>query len=975
MNLLHHFLLLLVLLSSATTARAADDWPTYMHDFERTGMTTAKIALPLVRHWTYIAGQPPQPAWPGPAKQNFWKKQFDLKPRVVFDRAFHVVASDGCVFFGSSAEDSVTCLDAKTGQSKWRFFAEGPVRLSPAMIDGRVYFGSDDGCVYCLRATDGALVWKHREVRKDRRIPGNGRMISTWPVRSDVMVYHNVARFTAGIFPKQGAFQGAVDATTGKPAARTELSFSPQGYLEQRGERVYFASGRAGLAYFAQLKRRGIEPPQGTDKKDKTASRPSTVIGTPALRFVGGLNQVDALDAPSGKRLWSAKVDGQVYSLAIADGRLLVSTDQGKIYCFGDGKFSDAPRENANKPAPFVYRDEAQQAHYRDAAAQILERTGLGNRAGYCLVLGSEDGALAYEIARQSKLRVVGVDHDAARADRTRRRLAASGMYGARVAIHHVGYSELPYGDHLFNLVVSDTAMASGKLPGNVAEVMRVLRPSGGALCIGTPDSSKLAGVGAWFESYADAAMTTTEGGNWTTLRSKPLAKTGEWTHLYGNASNTMASGDQLVGNNLALQWFGRPGPRLMVDRHLRAMAPLAKNGRLFVPGDDHLFAVDAYNGAPLWQRAIKGTRRVSIGRDTGTMALADDTLYVVSRTKCQFIEVDTGKTRVEVAPLAATDGKPRDWGYVAVDGQSLIGTATQPGASRRVMSREVILDGYKDHRAVVTSQYVFCVDRRTGKASWPGRTQQSTGAILNPTLTIGAGKLYYVASADAKSLEIPSGRAPLRQLLASGAELVAVDLASGSVAWRRALDLNKVEHDLYLALVDGRLVLNGSGNIPGPPDKKGKPTKKLQYYFWAFDAGTGRDLWQRSELMPLATNGEHGEQNRRCVLMNQTVYLAPWAFALATGEPIVDWKQSAKRRGCGAVTASASTFFFRDDTCSSLDIKSRRALDVTAVTRPGCWVNMIPASGLLLVPEASSGCVCKHAVQASMAFGPKRRD
>ena len=963
------------LLSVAFVAHAADDWPTYMHDFERTGITSAEVKLPLHLQWTHVARHAPQPAWPPPAKQNFWGKKFNLKPRVIYDRAFHVVASNGLVYFGSSAEDTVTCLDLKTGETKWRFFAEGPVRFSPAIHNGRAYFGSDDSYVYCVDAASGKLVWKHLDAPQDLRIPGNGRMISTWPIRSDVMIHANVARFTAGLFPKQGAHQVAIDTTTGKPIARAALNFSPQGYLEQRGQRVYFASGRAGLAYFAQLERRGLSPPKAKDeKKDKTAPRPSTVVGTPTLRFVGGLNQVDAREAKTGKPLWSAKVDGQVYSLAIAGGCLLASTDKGRIYCFGTDKPASS-KTIESKPGEFAFDNAAQKELYMSAAAKILEHAKLTDRQGYCLVLGTENGVLAYEIARQSMLRVVCVESDAAKADAARRTLASAGVYGKRVAVHHVDYDKLPYGDWLFNLIISDTALATSKIPGNAVEVMRVLRPGGGVLCIGLTKESNPDTLKTWLGEHAKRTNITTDKGTWATYRSEPLPGAGEWTHLYGDTANRMTSHDEHVGSSLAMQWFGRPGPRLMIDRHLRTMSPLSKAGRLFVPGNDHLFAVDAYNGAPLWDRPMPNFRRVSIGRDTGMLAATDDALYAADATHCHKIDPDTGKTLHKFAPPAAADGKPRDWGYVAIVDDVLVGTATKPGAARRTLNRGVILQGYTDRNEIVTSDYIFCFDRKTGESRWPaGRVAKAKGAIVNPTFTVGDGKLYFIASTDPKTLEKANGRVTLEKLFAGGAELIAMDLASGSIVWRRKLDLGKVQHDVYLAHVGGRLVLNGTGNALGPPNNKGKPTQKLNYYFWAFDAGTGRDIWQRTEHMPLKVNGDHGEQNRRPVLMNRNVYLPPWAFKLDTGEPLADWKTSAKRRGCGAVTASASTFFFRDATCSLLDIETRRGGKVTTSTRPGCWINMIPAAGLLLIPEASSGCTCKHPVQTSMAFRPKKK-
>ena len=43
----------------------------------------------------------------------------------------------------------------------------------------------------------------------------------------------------------------------------------------------------------------------------------------------------------------------------------------------------------------------------------------------------------------------------------------------------------------------------------------------------------------------------------------------------------------------------------------------------------------------------------------------------------------------------------------------------------------------------------------------------------------------------------------------------------------------------------------------------------------------------------------------------------------------------------------------------------------LTGVTRPGCWINIIPAGGLVLIPEGSSGCTCNFAIQTSLALRP----
>ena len=41
-----------------------------------------------------------------------------------------------------------------------------------------------------------------------------------------------------------------------------------------------------------------------------------------------------AFSVTAGSKLWEARVDGAAYSLAVADGGLLVSTDTGAVHCF-----------------------------------------------------------------------------------------------------------------------------------------------------------------------------------------------------------------------------------------------------------------------------------------------------------------------------------------------------------------------------------------------------------------------------------------------------------------------------------------------------------------------------------------------------------------------------------------------------------------------------------------------------------------
>ena len=44
------------------------------------------------------------------------------------------------------------------------------------------------------------------------------------------------------------------------------------------------------------------------------------------------------------------------------------------------------------------------------------------------------------------------------------------------------------------------------------------------------------------------------------------------------------------------------------------------------------------------------------------------------------------------------------------------------------------------------------------------------------------------------------------------------------------------------------------------------------------------------------------------------------------------------------------------------------------APTRPGCWLNILPVEGGVVIPEASASCVCGYPIQASMGFAFGRK-
>ena len=162
-------------------------------------------------------------------------------------------------------DGSVRACDVATGQERWRFYTEGPVRFAPVLTADRVFAGSDDGYLYCLRLADGTLLWKVRgapEDAPDRRHLGNNRLISHWPVRGGPVLADGSIYFAAGLWPTMGVYVVAVDAETGavrwRNAKLAELEnirldhnemgtsgLSPQGYLLVHGDLLLVPNGRS----------------------------------------------------------------------------------------------------------------------------------------------------------------------------------------------------------------------------------------------------------------------------------------------------------------------------------------------------------------------------------------------------------------------------------------------------------------------------------------------------------------------------------------------------------------------------------------------------------------------------------------------------------------------------------------------------------------------------------------------------------
>ncbi len=582
------------------------------------------------------------------------------------------------------------------------------------------------------------------------------------------------------------------------------------------------------------------------------------------------------------------------------------------------------------------------------AAIHILDRSGI--RKGYCLVLDAGEGQLCRELAIRSELRVIGIEPDRDTANRARRAIAAAGLYGNRVTIHHIEGKGLPYTDMSANLIVGAAPVRGERCSVSIDEVERLLRPSGGFAVLGNPTGNRRVtrDLATWRSGKQhDHWQTSTEAGTWLWFRRPALHGAGEWTHQYGDLANSTCSDDQLVAGKLQVQWFGQPGPRPMLDRGCRAPAPLYADGRLIVQGDCKLFSLDAYNGTILWTLEIPALRRVNLPRDCSNQSLAGDALYVAIDDQVWLLDAQTGALRHSFAlpepdPDRRSQNRPA-WGFVGTTDQLLLGTTTDHDAIYRDANGEWY-DRTGAEAEAVLGRELFAYDRSNTNLRWSYRG----GLIVHPTITVHRGTLYFVE--DRNPAAESQRRARLVSQDGKHQFLVALDLQTGQPLWERQFDFRKCDQVFYLAASEDTVVALGTDGA---------------YYLYGFDASSGVDLWQHQHKWK---RDHHGGGMQHPVLVGQRIYAEMKALDLRSGEVVRD--DLPERRGCGTMSAAARAIFYRHHNHGMWDLESDRRTQMPGI-RAGCWLGMIPAGGLLLVPESSSGCSCAVPLQTSAAFRP----
>lgn len=663
---------------------------------------------------------------------------------------------------------------------------------------------------------------------------------------------------------------------------------------------------------------------------------------------------------------WQSRVEGDVWSMIAANGRLFVVTKQGRLYCFAEPHNGPVPPLLRDRASPFPLSEEL-----RTQAAGIMHATGI--RDGYALVVGIGAAELAAELARQSRLHVIALEQDAKRTQISRRKLDDAGLYGRRVAVlagEPVSAGLPPY---FASLAVWQNFPQAGTE--RLFNLFRCLRPYGGTLCVPQPVAEAL-NLRETVGLIPGARIRNV--GNWVLVsRAGPLDGAGSWTHQYGDVANSVTSTDRLVRTPLGLLWFGGPSNLEVLPRHGHGPSPQVVGGRLFIQGVGVFSARDAYTGRVIWSREFpdlntfgayydetynpdpfdRSYNQVHIpgANEVGSnFVTTPDRVYLVAGPLCHVLDPATGETLADFSLNIESEDQPMNWGYIGVYKDLLIATAEPV----KIAEDQVTPNA----RFAAQSRHLVVMDRHTGEVLW---TRRAVYSFRHNAIVAGGGKIFCIDGLTKAKLDLMKRRGTHP---AQEPQLLALDAYTGEPAWTT----NNNVFGTWLGYSGEYDVLLQAGS-----KSNDRAEDEADAGMVAYRGADGTVLWQHHDAY-LGPPVLHHDRIITQVAYGSQRSTPAQAYDLLTGKqstcvhPItsetVPWSW-VRFYGCNTAVASEHLLIFRSAAASVVDLTRGQGTTSLGGFRAGCTSNLIVADGVLSAPDYTRTCICSYQNQSSLAL------
>ena len=909
----------------------------------------------------------------------------------------------GRIYAGSD-DGHVYCLDAGTGRCEWTYKAAPanrwmfsynqltsvwPIRTNvlvdavPSLHGGRAvaYLGAgifphDGTFAIGLDADTGKIVWKNdadSETLHPLTLSPNGNIYA--PAGRRLYMPNDVNGFSTlrAISPSNGrpwstrSRHGKVHMFVGKGDDKRYIGNGAPSGVTRRGETLTSWSVKTPDYTLDTGSIQGATPA----RRAFLMYNPDlcSVISTPGVIYSirrggdgnkGIAGKVFAHDAKDNTELWCAEIGEWPNQVIAANGRLFVSTRSGTIYAYGPknskkhGVINEPVDANPFGGGP----------SFAAAVKAIIAQTAV--REGYGLVLDCDTGALAFELAKRTHLNLVAVFADAEKGKAAREAVSRANLHVSRILVWHRQPREvLPFPPRFADLIVSESAVLGGPLPSDRDALARLLKPIRGQAMVGGRQSAAalerwVAGLGqnAW-------AVAGTNGSHWARRTGPRLKEAGGWSHVQGDAGNTMCSNDGVLKPPLGVVWVGRPfstygsrgvSPAILMDGVLVHQTVTPDNKIGYAEG------FDQYTGRRLWRRVTDAP--VTVG--------AHGAIFARHLEHVTQLDPWSGKEVKKYVP----PHPPGNWTKMSADrnGRTLYLHASWEGGSVLALA--------------IPAGTVLWKVGGPGKKAWGAWSAISDGRIYfvggRPTEEERAE-----AAADMlgwlKTLPGEDYRTLAAQIDKHSFTLLkALDAKTGKTLYRKAVDTTNAGGDWtrkppprgYRGSTQDACVMANGGAVvffTGSGTDKGWRVWPHGGYrgraLSVYDGATGKLLWYK-----------FANYRARPVATADFIYAEPWGFHLRTGEqktrlhPITGetaiWAFDRYGHHCGTFNASRHLIFGRSNGICYHDGIADQGLYTFLRSRPTCWIDTSSGGGTMIKPpHAITQCKCLISMPFTVAL------
>lgn len=356
-------------------------------------------------------------------------------------------------------------------------------------------------------------------------------------------------------------------------------------------------------------------------------------------------------------------------------------------------------------------------------------------------------------------------------------------------------------------------------------------------------------------------------------------------------------------------------------------------------------------------------------GRGTNVVA-TEDAVYLVDQTTCHVLDVPTGETRLQIPLPDSVGPENRQWGFLGVYQNVLLGGAGFANYSQRpqLSSDDGGGEGTAGEvrnaqtRSLDTSASNFLVafDRHSGKILWQIKAQHS---FVHNGIVAGDGRLFCLDKLPAPAEERLKRRGTDTP---ATYRIVALDVLTGQPLWEQKEKI----FGTWLSYSEEHQLLFHAGSAAA--DRLASEVGKGMA---VYRGATGELVWR----------DEHRAYTGPCILYHDTILTnvnsyqtSAGTYSLLDGSPklIVNPVtkelqplQLSRTYGCNTMIASENFLTFRSGAAGFFDLKTFSGTGNLGGFKSGCTANLIVANGVLNAPDYTRTCSCGYQNQTSLAL------